>query len=195
MPLQYTNSKKQTYYLHVGKTKKGNPRYYFSMKSEGQLADSIPQGYEIYENPNSQVFLRKIKSKQIFDGEVALVEFVIENHSDLRHYKIGITKNLIQIFTPDQEIDELTQIFLPLTPVGFNENSILRLMTYSPVMQFVLVDKEKRLFITKRYCFLGSVDDWIQISDEDTLENLTRRYIKHIGKDSYYELFYPDLPV
>lgn len=195
MPLQYTNSKKQTYYLHVGKTKKGNPRYYFSMKSEGQLADSIPQGYEIYENPNAIVFLRKIKSKQIFDGEVALVEFVIEKHTDLRHYKIGITKNLIQIFTPNQEIDELTQIFLPFRPVGFNENSILRLMTYSPVMQFVLVNKEKRLFITKRYCFLGSIDDWIQISDEDTLENLTIRYLKHIGKDSYYELFYPDLPV
>lgn len=184
MSLQYTNSKKQTYYLHVGKTKKGNPRYYFSMKSEGQLADSIPQGYEIYENPNAMVFLRKIKSKQIFDDEVALVEFVIENHTDLRHYKIGITKNLIQIFTPNQEIDELTQIFLPFQPVGFNENAILRLMTYSPVMQFVLVNKEKRLFITKRYCFLGSVDDWIQISDEDTLENLTRRYLKHIGKDS-----------
>ena len=74
MPIQYTNRRSQTYYLHQGTTKTGKPKYYFSMKSEGTLADKIPDGFEIYENPNAQVFLRKIQPKIITDEEVALVE-------------------------------------------------------------------------------------------------------------------------
>ena len=34
------------------------------------------------------------------------------------------------------------------------------------MLQFVLTDKANRLFETQRYCFLGSIDDWITIGDE-----------------------------
>ena len=44
------------------------------MKSEGTLVDKVPDGFEIYENPNAQVFLRRIQPKIITDEEVALVE-------------------------------------------------------------------------------------------------------------------------
>ena len=57
VPITYTNAKGKTYYLHQGTTKTGKPKYYFSMESEGHLAASIPVGFEIYENPNAQVFL------------------------------------------------------------------------------------------------------------------------------------------
>ena len=60
--------------LHQGKTKTGAPQYFFSMKAEGDLAEAIPEGYEIYENPNAQVFLRKIQPKLIWDSERAIVE-------------------------------------------------------------------------------------------------------------------------
>ena len=60
MPVTYNNRKNKTYYLHEGKTKTGKTRYYLSMKTNGQLVDEIPDGYEIYEHPsNAQVFLRK----------------------------------------------------------------------------------------------------------------------------------------
>ena len=36
MAITYTNRKGKTYYLHEGVTKKGKPRYYFSLKDEGQ---------------------------------------------------------------------------------------------------------------------------------------------------------------
>jgi hypothetical protein len=38
------NAKGKTYYLHQGTTKTGKPEYYFSMESEGYLAESIPVG-------------------------------------------------------------------------------------------------------------------------------------------------------
>ena len=57
MMFEYKNRKGKTHYLHVGKTKTGKPKYYFSMKKDGELVDAMPVGYEIYEHPaNAQVF-------------------------------------------------------------------------------------------------------------------------------------------
>jgi hypothetical protein len=47
----------------------------FAMKSEGQLADRIPEGFEIYENPNAQVFLRRIPPKIITDEELMRLSY------------------------------------------------------------------------------------------------------------------------
>ncbi len=44
------------------------------MKSEGDLVEGIPEGFEVYENPNAQVFLRKVQPKTITDEEVEVVK-------------------------------------------------------------------------------------------------------------------------
>ena len=36
--------------------------------------------------------------------------------------------------------------------------------------------------------FLGSIDDWIDIG-HGKLTTLVKTYLKHLGKDSYFELF------
>ncbi len=54
MPIQYTNRKKKKYFIHQGRTKKGNSKYTLSQSIDKAL-DYIPEGYEIYENPNAQV--------------------------------------------------------------------------------------------------------------------------------------------
>ena len=69
MPITHTNAKGQTFSLYQGTTKTGKPKYYFAMQSEGTLAKTIPAGYEIYENPNARVFLRRIPPKIITDEE------------------------------------------------------------------------------------------------------------------------------
>ncbi|KKM87650.1 hypothetical protein LCGC14_1266760 [marine sediment metagenome] len=56
MLVTYINRKEDIYYLHKGKTKTGKPKYFFSKKRNGDLVEKIPDGYEIYENPNAQVF-------------------------------------------------------------------------------------------------------------------------------------------
>ena len=65
MVVTHVNRKRQTYFLHEGKTKTGKPKYFFSKESDGCLLDTIPDGYEIYENPNAQVFLRKAEPEII----------------------------------------------------------------------------------------------------------------------------------
>ena len=59
MPVTYVNRYLDTYYLHVGRTKTGKPKYWFSTKADGDLVEAIPEGYEVYENPDAQVYLQK----------------------------------------------------------------------------------------------------------------------------------------
>ena len=60
MPVTHTNRRGRKHHLHAGTTRTGKPRYWFSMKDVGDLAKAIPAGQEVYENPDEQVFLRKI---------------------------------------------------------------------------------------------------------------------------------------
>ena len=60
---------------------------------------------------------------------------------------------------------------------------------YQAILRFQLTDPQHRRFAPERYCFRGSVDDWIPIGPPDTLPNLVARYAKHLGQDSFYELY------
>lgn len=83
MAVEYVNRKGRKYYLHEGKTKTGKPKYFFSMKPEGNLVNVIPEGYEIYENPNAQVFLRKVSPQIITPEEVETVKAGVKKYAKI----------------------------------------------------------------------------------------------------------------
>lgn len=57
------------------------------------------------------------------------------------------------------------------------------------VLRFILVDKKARRFVTERFCFRGSVDDWIHIGGPGPLADQVSEYVEHLGRESMYELF------
>ncbi len=192
MPITHVNAKGKNYYLHQGSTKTGKPKYYFAMKSEGALVQSIPEGFEIYENPNAQVFLRRIPPKIITDEERQLVEDGMRKYASVKGYKIDVRGKAIVIYTADQDVETLAGLFKDLHPnPSANPQVMMTLrgvIQYSPMLQFILDDPEERLFTAQRYCFRGSIDDWIDI-DHGKLAILVRTYVKHLDKESYFELF------
>src|SRR6266481_6594727 len=97
VPITHTNAKGQTFSLHQGTTKTGKLKYYFAMQSEGALAKAIPAGYEIYENPNAQVFLRRIPPKIITDAERQVVEAGMRTYAKIKDYKIDVRGNALLI--------------------------------------------------------------------------------------------------
>ncbi len=191
MAVTYTNRRGKTYYLHQGVTKKGNPKYYFALRSEGDLAEVIPSGYEIYENPNAQVFLRRIRPQVITDEEVKIVEKGLQQYCRIKNCLVDVKKNVISIHTPDQNVDRLAASlsFFPGTHEEKVQLVSREALTYSPMLQFVLVDKKQRLFETQRYCFLGAIDDWIMIGTVGELPELVKTYVPHLGEESYFELY------
>src|SRR6266581_2585065 len=162
MPITHTNAKGKTYVLHQGTTKTGKPKYYFSMEREGPLAESIPVGFEIYENPNAQVFLRRIPPKIITDEERQVIEDGMRKYAEIQDYKIDVKGNAIVVYTADQDIETLAGLFNDLYPGPAANTQLMTLLRkeihYSPMLQFLLEDEQRRLFVTQRYCFRGSVD-------------------------------------
>ncbi len=190
MSITYTNAKGRVYYLHKGQTTAGKERYYFSMNTEGSICMSIPEGYEIYEHPNAQVFLRRIPDKVILDEEKDVVESGMRNFSSLKTYKIDIRKNVIQIYTPNQNLNALESILKTISPLpAIAKQAINDIVDYSPDMQFILTDIEKRIFVVQRYCYLGGIDGWINIGSPDSLGALVEKYVKHLGEESFFDLY------
>jgi hypothetical protein len=193
VPITHTNAKGQTFALYQGTTKTGKPRYYFAMQSEGTLAQAIPAGYEIYENPNAQVFLRRIPPKIITDEERHVVEEGMRTYATVKDYKIDVKGNALLIYTAEQDIEALAEILKPTYPNPLENVELMTLLRkgihYSPMLLFQLLDAQNRTFQTQRYCFLGSVDDWIEIGKPGKLATLVKRYVKHLGQDSYVELW------
>ncbi len=189
MVLTHTNRKGDTYYLHEGLTRKGNPKYFFSRQKDGKLLERIPEGYEIYENPNGLVFLRKAKPKIFSDEEIAIVENGIREHIDLEFCKIDVKGNAIIIFLPLQDVDaikELACLHSFKTPEEIT-HTLHRITTFAPEMQLILTDKEKRVFSLERYCYRGR-GHWMTLTTSSDLTSLVKKYFKHLNKESFFDL-------
>lgn len=101
-PYTFINFRKDTYYISGKKTKTGKMTYICSLKEDNALAE-LPEGYEIYESPNAQVFCRKIQKKIITDAELQMVENFLKEHCKLSPVKIDLKKDCIFIWTPDPD--------------------------------------------------------------------------------------------
>ena len=153
MPITHTNAKGQTFTLYQGTTKTGKAKYYFAMQSEGTRAKAISAGYEIYENPNAQVFLRRIPPKIITDEERRAVEEGMRRYATVKDYKIDVKGNAILIYTSEQDLDALANLFKHTHPNPLENVELMttlrNTMHYSPMLVFQLVDATRRTFQTQ----------------------------------------------
>jgi hypothetical protein len=189
MSITYTNRKGDAYHLHEGTTKKGNPKYYFAKKEPDTPVETIPDGYEIYENPNAQVFLRRIPPKIIRDEELAVVQQGVKAYAQVKHTILDVRKNAIIIYTAEPATDLFSELFsLFNAPRQQIEDLLTQHLQYTAMMRFTLTDKETRDFTVQRFCFLGSIDDWIYIDGPAPLADLVQEYVPHLGQESFYEL-------
>ncbi len=191
MSIKYINRIGQKYYLHVGETKTGKPIYYFSMNAGGPLGGCMPSGFEIYENPNGQVFLRKILPKLISDDELAVVERELGRIARLMGSRVERKRKVLTVYVADRKEDLIEELWrlAPWRPQALMDHAPKQLWFYDAQLQFVLIDEKRRFFQTRRYCYLGRIDDWIDIGEHGSLPTLAKRYIRHLGQESYFDLF------
>lgn len=189
MSLTHATRTGKTYYLHAGVTKTGKPKYFFSTKKDGTLIDTIPEGYEICENVDGQVFLRTITKPLIQPEDLSLVQAALLRHGEEWQYKAEIKKDTITIYECGSDIAGLDQMATMYRGRPMTAAEKARSARYMAVLRFVLASKQQRTFVTERFCFRGSVDDWIHIDGPADLSVHLKKYIKHLGRESMYELF------
>jgi hypothetical protein len=183
MPVTHVNRKRDTYHLHIGTTRAGRPRYWFSKKTDGDLVEAIPEGYEVYENPDAQVFLRKIVPQLVTPAEVAVIKDGLGRYAPGENCIVDVQKEHIVIYHAER-------VSLDLEGFGFCELPA-RYRNYQKVMRFTLTDENARTFRVQRWCFRGSIDRWIDLwmsSGSGTLSDLVKRFCRHIGRESFFEL-------
>ena len=197
MGVEYTNRKGDSYFLQAGKTRTGKPRYWFGRKLTGEAVEVIPPGYEIYEHPEAGlVSLRKAKPTQISQLDRDILSDSIRRYAGLEHFIVDVEGDSLVVYLPDMGeenadrlIGRLMGPLMGLSPrLLAAKTSMIRSSGYTKMMRFTLVNPDERVFAVERWCFRGSVDDWIWVGGPAPLENLVRKYGKHLGKESFYEM-------
>ena len=59
---------------------------------------------------------------------------------------------------------------------------------FTPVLRFILADEAKRMFYTERWCYLGSIDDWVDIGAAGQLSSLVKQTVPKLGTDAFFDL-------
>jgi hypothetical protein len=193
MPFQYTNRRGNVYHLQSKPGRGGAERYSFTRKLTGTPVEQLPEGHEVRELPdNGQVVLRKIKPSDILPQEKQLAEAALRNQAKLEHFIVEADGNELVIWLPDTELGESLTEFASTFggPWGLQRvrESFIRTARYSKMMRFVLADADQRTFDAQRWCFRGSIDGWYFLDGGKPLAALLKRYVRHLGNESFYEL-------
>lgn len=188
MAVTHTSRTGKTYYLHTGPKRGGGTQHFLSTKAAGPLADFVPEGFDIYETVNGQVFLRRQQPKLIRDDELECVRRPLAQPRAGHRYRVEAQGRVITIHESGNGFGSMRDWATHLSAAD-HERIEVQFAHYEPVMRFTLVDEERRWFAPERFCFRGSVDDWIPIGSPGALAQLAAKYLKHLGQDSLYELF------
>jgi len=194
MPVTYTNWKGVTYYLCRGVTKTGKPRYYFARQPKGEPVEDIPEGWKISESVNGRVSLVKDRPAQIRLKEVEAVEAAVQRHPKAHRYRVAVKHNRIEVYErvglgTEELIAELREVGLLVPGRADRLRELLEHRAqFTPVLRFILVDAEQRTFCTERWCYLGSIDDWIDVGPMGPVHLLARQWIPKLGTDVLFEV-------
>ena len=195
MAITHTNRKGVTYFLCQGTTKTGKQRFYFARDQKGEPQDAIPSGYELVESINGIVSLAKARPNLITPDEVASVNAALEKHPKGGKYRVSVKHNRIILYEmvgPDvgdmmSTLGKISPLPTPALQRVLQESQD-RFSQFTPIVRFTLTDPQKREFIAERWCFRGSIDDWIWVGYSSQLEKLTMKIIPTLGTNDFYDL-------
>jgi hypothetical protein len=193
MAQSYRNRRGADYRFYPKTTKTGKTTYTASKAEKLGALEALPKGYEVYENHNAQVFLRRIEGQLITLTEVETVREIVRRQPDVGPFWVDRNKDAIIVSTGGTHSD--SNKFL-VSVMGIHRSQavaefMMQNATLMPMMRFVLADERARPFQVQRYCFRGSIDDWIDIGDEppSALSPLARKYCSYLTSEDFYELF------
>jgi len=158
--------------------------------------EEIPPGYRIEESVNGIVSLVKARPQLIRPEESASVEAALKCHPKARNYRIAVKNDQIIIYErigPDADalLDVIGQValFAPRKSKEQVEEFLNNSAQFTPVMRFILDGPETREYYAERWCYRGSIDDWIYAGHSGKIDQLAKQLTPALGTDEFYELY------
>lgn len=192
--LAYTNRRGDIYYLHKGKSKTGNVRYFVAKSIGAGAMREMPAGFEFTESINGVVSVRHMKRTAclIPAVDLDLVRTEISRHSHLRHHAVEERRNEIIIYEPDERlsdkgIENMAELF-GSGPLLARWLAQLKDKTrYWPVMKFAHAGfGPPDTYVAHRMSYRGA-GGWRHLS-AGPLSTLVQTYVRHIGTEKFFEL-------
>lgn len=195
MPLEYTNRQGDRYYVLQGRSKSGKPTYHCSrkLKPDSQRVDELPPEFEIREDPQrSIVTVRRVRPSRIAAFERDLVRQIADEVCTVP-FLIDLELNGLVIYAVDaDQVQSLVEMSNELSAVRSQREAnaawLIKRARFDPTVRFDLRDEAQRTFSAKRWCYRGSIDDWIDVGPSGPLDTLARTVLPHVGRQSYFDL-------
>lgn len=131
MPYAYTNRHGVTFYLHTGRGC-GEPFVFRERIGEGAL-DAVPEGFEVYEDPNGRVRLVLGPDDLVTDAHVQVVRSALQSTA-YAEYRVEVVDEAIVIMQPDWTRAQLARVIgrpaASLTAEEIRDNT-----HYAPIMR------------------------------------------------------------
>ena len=206
-PFSYANRHGDVYYLHILHHSKKAARYIMRRQLSGAL-ESLPEGYEIRENVHGRVYVRRKRTRQFRALEETLLRSALKGYRPFA-YELDIEENAATIYASAED----RKCFLESLDAEFAEgfadalaNALKKRYSseladlfrarrrkqerarrrFYPLLRFVIVDSQARLFAVERVCFTGD-SDWVRLEVLPPTAALTK-YLPHLGRDSFFDL-------
>ncbi len=192
---QHRNRAGDIYYLQSKPDARGRQRCSFARKLTGTPVPALPEGYEVRENPLSvQVTLRKHQPSQITLDEASLVSEAIKQACPELLSIVDRERSALIVYTSEIEPESRLALLRIILPANEDQTDDLREFLigharYQPMLKFELQPGDNRYFAPYRWCYCGSIDDWIMIGNGPApLDSLAAKLTPHLDKDSFFEL-------
>ena len=185
MKFVYKNRRGHNYYLKSGLTPKGNKKYYLFKQMTADDLETVPDGYEVFENVHGGVFIRKLRPSILLPSEMGVLEKKVATYQkEVRYEEKGKSIILYHITNSGLFREE------SFAALAFR-SGVLDIDKFGDYMQmfcFELMDPTERLFAPYRWCTRSAKEYWLNIGSPNSLKKLIEKYLHHINQDSFYEL-------
>lgn len=153
--------------------------------------NELPRGYEVFEKYDTNImYLRKNKKSKYSLREITILEAELIKNTTVGSFKIDVYGDLIKIYIVDKgdliDDDDSSKLSGFMGLINSKINSLFRYNERMRIYKQTVNGEQEYKF--QRYCYRGSVDDWILVDSGDEFKKLVKENIYHLGKDSYFEL-------
>lgn len=180
----------KAYYVKSRKTKKGNTTYFLTTKKDDSCLDILPKEYEVYENYSAQMlYIRKKKERGFSSKDIAIIQAELSKNDAIDGFELNINGNEITIYDLEDKTKQKPSL-LAMIPKDRREIAKAYFMQYSENMRIKKITKKKEVeYHIMRFCYRGSIDDWIVIDAGDDLAALAKANLKLIGTEEFFETY------